>query len=83
MDLLMLLAISVTHILCFLVGAKVGQQSARGETIRMPIIDPVAVMKAHEEKVEASHQQKKAEAILANVEAYDGTPAGQKDIPWR
>lgn len=72
---------AAANILCFLVGARVGQQTAKGEEVRMPAVDPMKAIREHSAKQEADREQLKINTILQNIEAYDGTAAGQKDVP--
>ena len=72
--------LSVMNILCFYIGAKVGQKVVRGETIETPTINPIELVRAHNERKEAQIQQSKLETIMRNIEAYDGTSKGQEDV---
>lgn len=83
MEALLLIIMGAVNILCFMIGAKVGQQVAKGEKVEMPSINPLEAFKKHEAKREAQHHQDRIEAIMDNLEAYDGTSAGQKEIPRR
>ena len=40
-------------------------------------------MRARREKQEARTEQSRLDAILRNIEVYDGTGRGQEDIPGR
>lgn len=68
---------------CFLIGAKVGQTVAAGKPVELP--NPVkAVKDAVQERMarkEQEYQQKQMELLLENIENYDGSANGQKDIP--
>ena len=81
MEALLLLIMGVVNVLCFIVGAKVGQKSAKGEEIELPSVNPLKAVREHQEKRMAEMEQDKVEAILRNLEAYDGTSNGQKDLP--
>ena len=69
-------------IVCFYVGAKVGQSVSRGEDIQTPTINPLKAYREHEQKREAEKEQNRMETIMQNIEAYDGTGAGQKDVRY-
>lgn len=76
----------VMNILCFIVGARVGQKAVRGEDINVPTITPPNPFEAHrerEEKREAKAEQDRVATIMQNIENYDGTGIGQKDVPRR
>lgn len=85
MDALSILAIGTLCIACFYIGAKVGQQTSKGETVELPRLNPIATIqeKAQErrEKKHAEEEKERIEALLYNIDTYDGTGFGQKDIP--
>lgn len=87
MEAVIILAVCVvfgaTNILCFLTGAKVGQAVQKGETIETPSVNPVKAIREREEKREAQREADRLATILENIEKYDGTDAGQKDVPRR
>lgn len=66
---------------CFFIGAKVGQKVARGETIETPNLNPIKAYQEKQEKKAVKEEQDKIEAIMRNIEKYDGTTRGQEDIP--
>ena len=71
--------IAVSNILCFIVGAKVGQKVANGERVEMP--DPVQAIRNAKTKIEAYKEQDRMDILWQNVENYDGTSNGQRDVP--
>lgn len=79
--LLMIAAVTLNNIFCFLVGAKVGQKVVKGEPVKMPSIDPMKAIREHQSQREADRKQEREEAIWRNIERYDGTPYGQEDVP--
>jgi hypothetical protein len=79
MEVLLLLVMGVTNILCFMIGAKVGQSVVRGEKVEMP--NPVKAVEAHRAKKEADRVQDRVNTIMANINSYDGTGYGQQDVP--
>lgn len=81
MELLALAIIGAVNILCFVVGAKVGQAVTRGETVTMPSVNPVKAVKDHKTRKEAEYKQSRIDTILRNVDSYDGTPYGQQEVP--
>lgn len=83
MEILYFLTLSLCNIACFMIGAKVGQQVARGESVEMPPVNPMEAVRRHEAKREARQQQDRLDAIMGNLEAYDGTGNGQKEVPRR
>ena len=81
MEVLLLAVLAASNIICFMVGAKVGQKVVKGEEIELPTINPMQAYREHEERREAKKEQDRLDAILRNIESYDGTSAGQQDIP--
>lgn len=66
-------------IACFLIGVKAG----RREEIKVPDVsklNPVTIYHEHKEREEAEAEKNKVEAILRNLDRYDGTAQGQEDI---
>ena len=83
MEVLLLAVMGAVNIFCFVIGAKVGQTVVKGEKVEMPSVDPLKAVREHEAKREAQKEQDRLNAILRNIEAYDGTGRGQEDIPGR
>jgi hypothetical protein len=81
MEVLLLAVMAASNIVCFIIGAKVGQAVSKGERIETPAIDPLKAYREHEAKREAQKEQERLDAIMRNIEAYDGTGAGQEDVP--
>ena len=81
MEALLLLVMGATNILCFMIGAKVGQKVVKGEEVKLPTIDPMKAYREHQERKEAQAQQDRMDVIAHNVDVYDGTGFGQKDVP--
>lgn len=84
MEIVLILAVGALNIACFLIGAKVGQRVAKGEKIELPSANPVKAVREHNEKKraekEAEREQERINTILHNIENYDGTERGQKDV---
>jgi hypothetical protein len=83
MELLLILGTGLINVLCFFVGAKVGQTVAKGKEVELPTINPMEAYKQHQEKREAEKEKQINDIILENIDNYDGTANGQKDVPWR
>lgn len=79
--LLIIAAVAASNIVCFTVGAKVGQSVSKGKEVKLPNLNPLEAVREHNAKKEAEYQQSKIDTILSNIESYDGTGNGQKDIP--
>ena len=81
MDILTILVVGTLNIVCFLIGAKVGQTVSKGKDIDVPTINPVKAYHEHLDRKEQEKEQKIVDALLHNIDNYDGTPNGQKDVP--
>lgn len=83
METIILLAVVGTlNLVCFFVGAKVGQTVAKGEPIEAPKIPkPTEMIKERIDRKEARKEQERIDTIMLNIENYDGTSVGQRDIP--
>ena len=81
MEVWLLLVTGALNILCFFIGAKVGQQASKGETITAPEVNPVKAYKDRQEKKIAMQKQSRMDVILKNIETFDGTSIGQEEVP--
>lgn len=73
--------VGTLNVVCFFIGAKIGQAVAKGERIETPNINPIEIIRAKQDKKEAQREQDRYETIMQNVENYDGTSNGQRDVP--
>lgn len=84
---LLIAVVGTLNIVCFFVGAKVGQQVAKGEPVKLPNMNPVEIVREHHQKKETERATKEQsdylETILENIDNYVGTEYGQKDVPGR
>lgn len=83
MEIALIVAVGAMNIICFLMGAKLGQTVSKGEDIKLPTINPLEAYREREAKKEAQMEQDRLDTILRNIERYDGTPRGQEDVPGR
>lgn len=81
MIILTILTVGILNVVCFFIGAKVGQTVAKGEDIKLPNVNPLEAIKELSAKKEAEAEKSKVETILHNIDSYDGTANGQKDVP--
>lgn len=81
MELTLILATGTLCIVCFFIGAKVGQQASKGETIVTPEINPIKAIQEHRERKAQEEAQNRVDVIMRNIERYDGTDHGQEDVP--
>lgn len=81
METVLILAIfGAVNIFCFVIGAKVGQTVTKGEEIKLPSVNPLEAVREHNVKKKAEIEQDRIETIMRNIETYDGTSNGQKDV---
>ena len=80
MEVLLLAVMAASNILCFLIGAKVGQKVVKGEEVQLPTINPMEAYREHQERKEAQREKDKIDTILRNIDNYDGTPNGQEEV---
>lgn len=81
MTILIAILISTINLLCFYFGYKVGFKTNNKEEINLDRINPVKVIRNIEQNIESSKEQERMRIIAENIDAYDGTGLGQKDIP--
>lgn len=80
-EVLLLAVMGITNLLCFVIGAKVGQKVTKGEPVELPSINPMKAYREHEARKESQREQDRMNTILRNIEGYDGTSTGQMDVP--
>lgn len=68
------------NLLAFLIGARTAQKVDKGEEITLPTLNPMEAYREHRERVEAHKEQERLNTMLENIDNYDGTGTGQKDI---
>ena len=82
MEILLTVTVSaIVCICCFIVGAKVGQKVSKGEDIEVSLPNPFKAYQEREARKEAQREADKVNAILQNIDSYDGTGANQQDVP--
>ena len=81
MEVLLFAVLAVSNILCFIVGAKVGQKVTNDEKVELPSVNPLHAYQKMKDKQEAQKERNMVNTILRNIDSYDGTPEGQEDVP--
>ena len=81
MEALLLLVMGLTNIACFIIGVNVRQKVDKGEEVKLPTVNPMEAVRAHQERKEAEKEKSRVDAILRNIYAYDGTSRGQEEVP--
>lgn len=82
MEALTILAVGSVCLACFLSGVNVGQKVAKGEEVKL-LVKPAEPVPVQPEPQEAEVAKSRFEAIMQNIDNYDGTEQGQVDVPWR
>ncbi len=78
-DILLVLAVGGINLLSFYLGSKLCRNEELD--IRLPNINPIKKHKEYKEKKEVKREQEKMDVIMQNIDNYDGTSNGQKDVP--
>ena len=79
-NVLILLIIGGLNVVCFFLGAKIGQKVVKGEEIKAPAIAFKNPIEEYRKKKQTKAEQDKIDTIMHNIEAYNGTSVGQKDV---
>lgn len=77
----LLFSFGVFIILAYTLGLKNGQKLKNNEEIKIPEINPVKIVRNEIETFEQKKKQDAYDTMMANIDNYDGTGIGQKDIP--
>ena len=85
MDALAIAVMALAMLASFITGAKVGQAVQKGKDIdiEFPTASPIETIKTHLSKREQAKEQARLDVMMQNIEVYDGTGSGQRDIPRR
>jgi hypothetical protein len=78
---LIVLTTNLLCIACLVIGIKIGQKTIKGEEIELPSLDPMKAIREHKERKKVDSEQNRFDAIMRNIDRYDGTSAGQEEIP--
>ena len=80
MDIILVTAVGLLCIGSFLVGAIIGQTVSNGEKLKAPEITIPTPIKDYRKKKQEEAEQNRIDTIMQNIESYNGTSAGQKDV---
>ena len=81
MEVILVLVVGAMCCTCFFLGAKVGKTVTKGDDIKAPAANPLKAYRKNEQVKAAKAEQERMDTIMQNIEAYDGTGYGQKDVP--
>ena len=76
----LLFLFGVFIILAYTLGLKNGQKLKNDEEIKMPEVNPIKIVRNEIDDFEQRKKQDVYDTIMANIDNYDGTGLGQKDI---
>lgn len=79
--LLILVVTTFGNVCCFILGSRVFQQISKGEKVGVEIPNPVKVVQNTLDSFEEKKEQEKYKVIMDNIDNYNGTSIGQKEIP--
>ena len=84
MEVLIIITTGIMNILCLFFGVWIGQKTSKGERVEikssLEALNPVKLYRDSQEKRAAAKEQDKLNTILDNIENYNGTSIGQKDV---
>jgi len=68
-------------LLSYTLGLKNGQKLSKNEDITMPELNPIKAIQNEIETHEERKKQDQLDIMMSNIDNYDGTGIGQKNIP--
>ena len=77
---LIILTVGILNVGCFYFGVKTAQKVNKGEEVSLPSVNPVKAYREAQDRKQAEREQNKIDIILQNIENYDGTSLGQRDV---
>lgn len=78
---LLLLVVGALMVLAFLIGARTAQKAQNNVEITLPNINPINKINELKSEYQMNREQSKFEVELDNINNYNGTALGQKNIP--
>lgn len=70
------------NLFCLIVGVSIGQKTSKNKEIK---INPISAIKQEvketKEEKKQELKQRQIDTMLKNIDNYDGTGLGQRDIP--
>lgn len=69
---LVIVSIGIMNILCFLIGARVGQKVVNKEEIKLPNLNPTQAIREHQARKEVEEADNKYKKDLEAINNYDG-----------
>lgn len=76
-----IISLGIINILCFLIGAKTGQMVLKNKDIKiLSVPNPIKKVKEYRQYQDEQSYQENVKNMWDNINSYDGTGLGQKDI---
>ena len=72
-----IIIVSILNVVCFLIGAIVGQRVFERKPV---IMNPIKEIKEYQEEKETDKELEKYRTIAENIDNYNGSSIGQKRI---
>ncbi len=69
------------NLAAYTLGLRNGQKLAKKEEIKMPNINPIDAVRDEIKRHEERKEQEVIDIMLENINNYNGTEIGQKEIP--
>ena len=77
-----LLILELFNVLCLIIGVRIGQKVAKKQDIQInPITAVKKEIKENKKTRKEELSQRQIETMVQNIDNYDGTGLGQRDIP--
>lgn len=68
-------------LISYTLGLRQGQKLKNNEEIKLPVLNPIKIVNNEIERFEEKKKQEAYEITISNIDTYDGTGLGQRDIP--
>ena len=73
------LILCTSNVMCFFIGARIGQKVVNKEPLK--VSSPMEKIEEHKRKKEEKYELERQAVLFENIDNYDGTGYGQKDVP--
>lgn len=81
MEIVLIVAVvGIMNLVCFIEGVHIGQKTAKKEEIKLPEINPIKAIEKAKISKEYQKEMDKFNALMENIDSYDGTGAYQKEV---
>ncbi len=67
----------------FVFGIKIGELLSQGKTIDIPSLNPIKQLKKNIENKSQRKERENYNKLLQNIDNYDGTELGQKEVTFK